>query len=138
MQSAPVQPPVAPPPTVAAPDTERRAARVEPENPRPAITAVVNSYAHAIGTRQIAEIRRVYPGMTPQQQSAWESFFSSVRAMTATFEVESRDVNGNSATARLSGVYEFVTRNGRSDRQQVSVDATLQREGERWRLVGVR
>jgi serine/threonine-protein kinase len=137
-QSTPVQPPVSPPPVVAAAETVRRAPPPEPENPRPALSAIVNEYARAIGTRQVAEVRRVYAGMTPQQQSAWESFFSSVRSMTATFDIASLDVNGNTAIARLNGVYEFVSRNGRSDRQQVSVDATLQREGDRWRLVSVR
>ena len=152
-QAAPGQPPlsqtppqtqsttaVVPAPVAAAPaDTTRRIATpVEPENPRPAISAVISSYARAIGTRDIAEVRRVYPSMTVQQQSAWESFFGSVRAMTASFDIGSLDVNGTSAVVRLTGVYEYVTRNGRSERQPVSLDATLQREGERWRIQTIR
>jgi predicted Ser/Thr protein kinase len=138
-QAAPVQipAPIVPAPAVAA-ATETTRRPVEPDNPRPAITAVVGEYARAIGTRQVAEIRRVYAEMTPQQQSAWESFFSSVRSMTATFDITSLDVSGATAVARLAGVYEYVTRTGRSDRQPVSVEATLQREGERWRLLTVR
>ena len=99
---------------------------------------VVRSYARAIGTRSVAEVRRVYPDMTPAQQSAWESFFSSVRSMTATFDIASLDVNGASAIARMTGSYEFVTRAGRNERQPASFEATFTRDGDRWRLQQVR
>ncbi len=111
-----------------------------PENPRPAISAVIAAYARAIGTREISEVRRVYSAMTPQQESAWNSFFGSVRSMVATFEIASLDVNGATAMVRLTGLYEYVSRAGRTTRQPVSVEATLQRESgsERWRLQSVR
>jgi serine/threonine-protein kinase len=105
----------------------------EPDQ-RPAINAVVSAYARAIGTREVSEVRRVYPGMTKDQESAWNSFFSSVRSMVATFEIASLDVSGSTAVARLNGVYEYVSRAGRTQRQPVSLEATLQRDGERWRL----
>ena len=77
-------------------------------------------------------------GMTRQQQSGWESFFASVRSMNASFDVASLDVNGNTAVAQLTGVYEYVTKNGRQDRQPISVQATLQRDGDRWVLQTLR
>jgi hypothetical protein len=128
------------PPVTAPAETTRPAAPTpaEPENPRPAIASVVSNYARAIGTRQVDEIRRVYAEMTQPQQSAWETFFSSVRTMTAAFDISSIDVRGNTAVARLSGVYEYVTRTGRSERRVVSLEATLVRDGERWRLQTIR
>jgi len=76
--------------------------------------------------------------MTAQQQSQLESFFASVRSLTATLQVGSLDVNGNTAIARVTGVYEYVTRAGRNERQPVSFEATLQREAERWKLQAIR
>jgi len=132
-------PPAATPPvtapTVAAPTTKPAA---EPENPTPAINAVISSYGRAIGSRDVSEVRRVYAGMTAQQQSQLESFFASVRSLTATLQVGSLDVNGNTAIARVTGVYEYVTRAGRNERQPVSFEATLQREAERWKLQAIR
>ena len=131
-------PPAAPPVVVAPTETTRRLAPAEPDNPRPAITQVINSYARAIGTRDLAEERRVYPAITTQQQAAWESFFSSVRSMTASFEIASLDVDGTAAVARLTGVYAYVARNGRAERQNVELEATLQRDGDRWKLQAIR
>jgi hypothetical protein len=108
------------------------------ENHAPAITAAVTAYARAIGTRNVAEVRRAYPGMTTAQQSAWESFFGSVRSMTATFDVSNLEVNGTTAIARLTGEYEFVNRSGRTERQPANFTANFQRDGEVWRLMGIR
>ena len=94
----------------------------------------MRSYARAIGTRSVAEVKKVYPGMTAAQQSAWESFFGSVRSMNATFEIAALDVSGASATAKMTGTYEFVTRAGRVDRQPASFEAALVRDGDRWRI----
>jgi predicted Ser/Thr protein kinase len=110
----------------------------EPVNPRPAIAAIIAEYGRAIGTREVAEVRRVYPGMTAQQQARWESFFASVRSLTATFEIASLDVDGDSAAARITGMYEYVSRTGRTERQPVAHQATLQRDGDRWRLQTIR
>ena len=129
-----VTPPVAPPAVTVAPKSPVS----ETESPATAIGTIVAAYGRAIGTRDVAEVRRVYAGMTPQQQSQWQSFFTSVRSMTATFQVASLDVSGSSAVARLTGLYEYVTRAGRSERQPVAFEATLRRDGERWTLQSVR
>ena len=128
-------PPAAPPATVVTPPP---APAPVVENPRPVIASIVEAYADAIGTRQVAEVRKVYVGMTSQQQSNWESFFSSVRSIKATLSITSLDVSGATAVARLTGAYEFVTRTGRADRQPAAFEATFQRDGERWTLQRVR
>ena len=137
---------VAPPPPVTTLAPSQVSVRLDSSTPvaasapdqRIAITTVVRSYARAIGTREVAEVRRVYPGMTPAQQSAWESFFGSVRSMTANFDISSLDVTGPSAVAKMTGSYEFVTRAGRAERQPASFEATFVRDGDRWRLQQVR
>jgi hypothetical protein len=125
-------------PLTTAPITTVPAALAAPDNPRPAITGVVSDYARAIGTRQVAEIRRIYAGMTPQQQSQWESFFGAVRSIQAAFEIASLNVDGNTAVARITGGYEFVSRTGRSERQPASFEATFERDGDRWVMRRVR
>jgi len=123
---------VAPPPApVTAPSLP---AAAEPENSRPAITAVIAAYSKAIGTRSVAEIRRVYVGMNAQQQSAWENFFSSIRSIEAKLSIASLDVTGGTATARLAGEYEFVDRSGRTQRQPANFQATLEKDGTGWVL----
>jgi hypothetical protein len=111
---------------------------VPPENPRTAVTTIVNAYARAIGARDLAALKRVYPGMTTSQESAWQSFFSSVRSMTVSLEIDSFSIAGDSAVARVTGAYEFVTRAGRNERQPASFAASFQKDGERWRLQTVR
>lgn len=131
-------PPVsASPPVVPAPVPVTTAPPVV-VNPRPAIVSIVEAYAKAIGTREVAEVRRVYPGMTPQQQSQWEAFFSSVRSISANLDISSLEYSGSSAVARLTGAYEFITRAGRSERQPAAFQATFQRDGDRWTLQSVR
>ena len=135
-----------PPPQPSAPASQTTTAPVNtapaslavPDNPRPAITAIVNDYARAIGTRQIAEIKRVYASMTPQQQSQWESFFGAVRSIQAALDIASLSVDGNTAVARVTGVYEFISRTGRAERQPASFEATFERDGDRWVLRRVR
>lgn len=109
-----------------------------PDNPRPAIAAIIAAYARAIETRNLAEVRRVYPSMTAAQQSGWSTFFASVRTMTASLDIASLDAGATGAVARVTGAYEFVTRAGRAERQPASFEATFQRDGDRWKLLAIR
>ena len=102
------------------------------------MTSLVKAYAGAIASRNVAELKRIYPGMTAAQQSAWESFFASVRSMTANLEIATFDAADSTAVARITGVYEFVTRAGRPERQPASFEATFTRDGDRWRMQTVR
>ena len=54
-----------------------------PPNPAADIAAVVAAYERAIESRDIAEVRRAYPGVTPTQASGWEQFFRTVRSLRA-------------------------------------------------------
>ena len=136
--------PAGPLPAVGAPLSSVRVDSAPPrviaprESPRVAVTSIVNAYARAIASRNVAELKRIYPGMSAAQQSAWDSFFGSVRSMTANLDIATFDASDTTAVARVTGVYEFVTRAGRSERQPASFEATFAREGERWRMQTVR
>ncbi len=102
------------------------------------ISRVVDAYARAIESRDLAELRRVYPAMTGDQASAFGEFFKSTRTLRAALAVKSSRVDGNRGTARVAGTYEFTTTAGRSQQQQVTFDVDLRRDGGSWKLVAVR
>jgi eukaryotic-like serine/threonine-protein kinase len=130
-QTQPVQTPsIQTPPPVTAPQP--------PVSATAEITAVIAQYARAIESRDMAEIKRVYPAITRDQQRGFEQFFSSVRSLRANFTVSSVNVEGASAEARLEGTYEYVTSQGREQRQAVAFQATLRKDAASWRLATVR
>ena len=113
-----------------------------PPPPSPAtaadISPAVQAYARAIESKDIGAIRRVYPGLTSEQQRGFEAFFQSARNINVTFSVANVDGTPNTADARLVGTYEYVTASGKSERQPVNFAASLRRDGSSWRLISVR
>jgi tRNA A-37 threonylcarbamoyl transferase component Bud32 len=140
---APAAPP-APPPAAAAPRPvpsapTRPGAPVPPTDPAPAIRAVFADYAQAIEARSIPAIRRVYPGLSPAQSKEWEEFFGAVSAIDVDLAVSDLSVSGDSADARLSGVYVFQNPGSRRTvREPVSFQAHLRRQGGDWRIETLR
>ena len=128
-----VPPPPPPSPPVRTPDPEP----VRPA-PREEIAGVVAAYARAIESRDIGAVRRAYPGITSDQARGFEQFFQSARSINVTFRVNDLEVSGNSADARLVGTYQYVSGEGKSERQPVSFSASLRNDSGSWRLVAVR
>ncbi|HSJ63356.1 MAG TPA: serine/threonine-protein kinase [Gemmatimonadaceae bacterium] len=101
------------------------------------ISHAVASYARAIESRDVVAIRRVYPQMTPQQQSAFEQFFRATTDLRVTLRIADLSIGGSTADARVTGMYVYQTSRGRED-LPVAFAATLRKEGEVWRLLAVR
>ena len=100
---------------------------------------MVAEYAKAVESESVGNLRRVYPGMTAEQQQGWEQFFGTVREVKAQLGVRQMDVSGDVGSALVSGVYTYV--NGsthRTEQQQVSFHATLRRTDGTWRIAEVR
>ena len=133
-----------PPPVTAqrsvetSPDPEPPAASAPAIATAADISPTVQAYARAIESRDIGAIRRVYPGLTADQQRRFEQFFQSARNINVTFRVDHVDGSPNAADARLVGTYEYVNSEGRTDRQPVTFAASLRRDGSGWRLISVR
>jgi eukaryotic-like serine/threonine-protein kinase len=126
-----------PPPVVSAPVVQPP--KQEAAAPSAAdIGPTVQAYARAIESRDIGAIRRVYPGLTSNQQQGFEQFFQAARSINVTFRVTNVELSGASADARLVGSYEYMTTAGKTERQPVSFAASLRHEGNGWRLVSVR
>ena len=102
------------------------------------ISGVIEAYARAIESRDIGELRRVYPAITGDQAAAFNDFFKGTRTLRASLAVKSSRVDGSRGTAHVAGTYEFTTSAGRSQQQQVTFDAELRRENGSWKLVAVR
>jgi serine/threonine-protein kinase len=107
-------------------------------NPSVEIESVVAAYARAIESRDVAEVRRAYPGATQAQLNGFEEFFKTVRSIRAGFSVGSLDVRGDAADARLTGAYDYVTNAGKTERQAVSFQASFRHDGGGWKLTSVR
>ena len=100
---------------------------------------MIAEYARAIESESIDNLRRVYPGMTAEQQQGWEQFFGTVRQVKSQLSVRQADVSGDVGSVLVSGLYTYV--NGsthRTEQQQVSFRALLKRNGGAWRITEVR
>jgi hypothetical protein len=110
-----------------------------PADPAPAIRAVFAEYAQAIESRSIPAIRRVYPGLSPAQSKEWEDFFGAVSEIDVELAMSDLAVSGDSADARLGGVYVFQNPGTRRTvREPVSFQAHLRRQGGDWRIETLR
>jgi hypothetical protein len=100
---------------------------------------VVTDYAGAIESRDIGNIRRIYPGMTADQERGWSQFFQLVRQIDAQLDVAQLDTSGGTANARINGSYTYLNSStGRTEHQPVSFQATLHKTEGGWRISEVR
>ena len=129
-QSNAVPPPTAAPaPTVAPPPTR--------ENVSEQVAAVIASYARALETLDLNELRHVYPAMSAQQRNAFGDFFRSIRTLKATLSVAGLQVDGGSAEAQVTGSFDYVTTSGSTEQRNVRFVATLRRDRGAWALAAV-
>jgi len=134
----PNSPPSTPPVTSSSNEPAGAAAAANAAAATAEINSVIDAYARAIESRDLGELRRVYPAMTNDQASAFADFFKSTRTLRASLAVKSSRTDGNRVTAHVTGTYEFTTTSGRSQQQPVSFEAELRREGAAWKLGAIR
>lgn len=135
---------VPPPPAVAVasiptpqPQVVQQSPPAPASNPTADVTAVVAAYARALESRDLATVRRAYPGITSTQAKGWEQFFPTLRSLRANLSISGLDINGTTADGKVAGTYDYVTTEGKSAQQPVSFQATFRREGTAWLLVSV-
>ena len=128
---------VAAPPAQPSAQPQPQAPAPPPANPAADITAAVSTYARAIESRDLAAVRRAYPGITATQAKGWEQFFPTLRSLRVTLAISGFDVNGATAVAKLDGSYDYVTESGKTEHQPVSFRAMFRRDGAVWQLVAV-
>jgi len=110
-----------------------------PVDPRPDIQRVIDDYARALESRDVAQVRRAYPGLTSGQQQSWQDFFQSVRNLKASLTVTAVHLSGLTAEAIVSGIYEYDNaRTGGAERRPVTFRALLGVDSSGWRLTTIR
>ncbi|HEY6210191.1 MAG TPA: hypothetical protein VIW28_14100, partial [Gemmatimonadales bacterium] len=115
------------------------AAAHPPADPRAQIESVIGDYARALESLDLAQVRRVYPGLTAEQQRGWKQFFESVRRLKASLTVTAVNVASGTAEATVSGVYDYENATtGRAERRPVTFRAILVEEPGGWRLSVIR
>jgi len=132
-QQAAVTPPVTqPPPVTTAPPPPPA-----PENPRPLIEAAIQGYARALESRDVQQVRRAYPGLTPQQAQVWRDFFGMVTDLKVDLAIKQLQIAGDVAEAQVEGVSQYL-QSRRPQRQPVSFHATLDHASGAWRIASIR
>lgn len=127
-----------PPPPVANSSPAPKPAVIPPVNPATEIDALMKNYERAIDSRDLAELRRAYPGMTQAQAKAWEDFFGTLRAMHATLTMSGLEIRGDVADAHVTGTYDFVSSSGKATKQPANFQVSFKRENGTWKLAVIR
>jgi hypothetical protein len=133
--AAPAAPPPAAPPPAPTPAQPQR----DPQQDFREAVDLIAEYSRAVESENVANLRRVYPGMTAEQQTGWEQFFKTVHDMKSQLDVRKIDLAGDMGSVLVAGTYTYV--NGsthRSEEQVVSFRATLRRTNGAWRIAEVR
>jgi hypothetical protein len=102
------------------------------------VTAVIQSYARALGAGDMAAARRIYQTMPNDQRQGLERLWAGGGTIAPSWSVNDIVITGDVATARVSGVNVFVSGPGRtSERIAVALRARLERRNNEWRLVAL-
>ena len=128
-----------PPPVTTQPPAVTPPPPAAPENPppRPLIEAAIQGYARALESRDVQQVRRAYPGLTPQQAQQWRDFFGMVSELKVDLAIKQLQITGDVAEAQVEGLSHYV-QGRRPQRQPVSFHATLDRASGAWRIASIR
>jgi hypothetical protein len=135
-------PPITPPPVSAgeSPITRQPASSLNTPVRTPAedVTAVIQSYARALGAGEMTAARRLYQNMPNDQREGLERLWAGGGTIAPNWTISDIVVTGDVATARVSGVNVFVAGRGRTpERIVVGLPAPLERRNNEWRLVAL-
>jgi hypothetical protein len=128
------------PPTavVTSPSTNAGAAPAASVGPTAAgVREALDAYAHALESRDLGAVKRVYPALTERQEGSWRALFEATRSLDVTLSVGDVSVNGNTATAIVTGRSAFVMTDGHRSTQPLNFRATLHHDGAVWKLASV-
>lgn len=101
------------------------------------IEAVIQSYGRALESRDVGEVRRVYPALSAQQAQVWRDFFATVTDLNVELAISQLQITGDVAEAQVEGSSQFM-QSRRAQRQPMTFHATLERVSETWRITSIR
>ncbi|HEX9580961.1 MAG TPA: Ig-like domain-containing protein [Gemmatimonadales bacterium] len=118
--------------------TPAAAARPTSVDPREAVGAVIQEYARALESRDITEVRRVYPGIPANQEAQVAQTLRSLDNLKVTLTVQRLEIREDVARADVSGQYNFFSRdNRRNENLPVRLQMVLELRGGGWRIQSI-
>ena len=130
---APAPPPPAPAPVPPAPPPPA----VVTVDERAGVTSAIQAYARALEQADLAQVRRLFPGISVEQRQGLEAFWKAGGTMQTRWTVSEVVVTGDVATARVEGSNAVTAPRERPSEQRVSWRARLERQGTEWRIVSL-
>lgn len=102
------------------------------------VSQTLAAYARAIGTRNVAEIKRIYTAMTKEQENNWKMFFQQSRSIDATLQFQEGNGDDSTAEATVVGVYKIVSLAADTQNIPVRFHAGFRSERGEWHIVSLR
>jgi tRNA A-37 threonylcarbamoyl transferase component Bud32 len=105
-----------------------------------AIEQTVTALARALESRNLGQVRQVYPSLTAQQAQEWSQFFTAASNLRVSLRVTSLEQLGERANADIEGSYDYRdSETGRQMRRLVAFRGTFERSAAGdWRLTLLR
>jgi hypothetical protein len=122
--------------TVSSPPEDEPAVVVDP---REEIAAVIQGYARALESRDLAKVQSVFPSISADQASDLVESFESMRDLEVILNLDRLDVDGDEAQAEVSGTYQFHNSDSRRDENvAVAFQIVLRRFPTGWLITATR
>jgi hypothetical protein len=106
------------------------------EEIRAEIVKVIGAYAAALEAKDVAAVRRVYPGMTAERDQQLRESLPNFKGLKVTLNVVEVQQGGGEATATVSGAWDFVL-DGKKTELPANNTYTLARRGG-WVITDIR
>jgi hypothetical protein len=115
----------------------RRPRRAVP-NPRVQIAQVVQRLARAIESQSVDRLAQVHVNLTGEDRGKWADFFRSVQTLEVSLTADRIDVEGDAASASLSGRYEYRTNDGSQGQHSQEMRVTFEKRSTGWILTSIK
>jgi transposase len=101
------------------------------------VTAAILAYARALDQGDLAQVRRLFPGISVEQRQGLDAFWKAGGTMRTRWTVSEIVISGDTATARVEGTNSVTAPRERPSEQRVSWRARLERRGTEWRIISL-
>jgi len=109
-----------------------------PDEATAALQGVVAAYARALESREVGQVRRVYPGLTLRQGENMRRLFRRAQDLRVTLVLTDLRRQGDSAEGRVTGQYAFTSPTTHVlEHQPVFHRVAFRREGGSWVLTAI-
>jgi hypothetical protein len=101
------------------------------------VAQVIQGYAGALQSKDIARVRQIYPGISPTREQQLRQALPAMDNLQVRLSVGQVDLAGTDATARVTGSWIFNT-DGRRNTLPADNTYLLERRGSTWVITDIR